>query len=325
MNDELISIIIPVYNVEKYLERCMKSVMNQTYRNIEIILVDDGSPDRSGNICDLFAHKDCRVKVYHKDNGGLSDARNYGVRQAKGKYIAFIDSDDYIASNYIEYLYELLIKHRADISTCCMVKTESDQVEFRVNKELPEEQVLTGREASMALLNNLYMVLVTAWGKLYRTDIVEKHPFPVEKKHEDEATTCKYYYEARRIAVGNRCLYAYYQNPESITHTKGRKLNTDLLWAMEHRARFYEEKNEKEFAAKAWYKLFNYYVLDSKEYGGRCDCFLRDFKVGRTLLKRTRFEVGLYNASHWLYWRYRNLWNTGSRVKWKLKAVRQKG
>lgn len=325
MTSELVSIIIPVYRVEKFLSRCLESVLNQTYRNIEIILVDDGSPDKSGDICEQYAKVDSRIKVYHKMNGGLSDARNYGVERANGSFITFIDSDDYIASDYIEYLYQLIQKYNSDISVCCMVKTEDNQTEYGFDTTLPAEQLLTGREASMGLLGNLYMVLVTACGKLYRSEIVKKYPFPVGKKHEDEATTCKYYYEARNVAVGNRCLYAYYQNPESITHTKGRKLNTDALWAMEHRARFYEEKNERKLAAYAWYKVFSYCVKDSKENDGRCDDILRDFNNEKTLLKRTKFDVSLYNLSHNIYWQYSKLWNFGSGMKAKLKTFRQKG
>lgn len=325
MNSDLISVVIPVYRVEKYLARCLESVRNQTYRDLEIILVDDGSPDNCGELCDRFAREDARVKAYHKANGGLSDARNFGVERANGEYVTFIDSDDYIAPDYVEYLYQLLQKHDADISCCCMVNTQADRAEYGVNTEIPSEQLLTGWEASMALLNQLYTVLVTAWGKLYRRDIVKKFPFPVGKKHEDEATTCKFYYEARKVAVGNRCLYAYYQNPESITHTKGSALNMDAIWAMEHRARFYEELNEKELAAHAWYKLFAYYVLDSKQNGGRCDGYLRDFKTGRTLLNRTRFDVSLYNISPWGYWQFKKLRNIVSSVRGKWKSLRQEG
>lgn len=325
MNSDLISIVIPVYKVEKYLNRCIESVLRQTYTNIEAILVDDGSPDGCGELCDRFVLKDSRIKSYHKANGGLSDARNYGVERANGTYITFIDSDDYIAPDYIEYLYQLLRKYDADISCCCMVETEDDHAEYCVNTEIPSEQLLTGQEASVALLNHLYMVLVTACGKLYRSEIVRKYPFPVGRKHEDEATTCKFYYEAQKVAVGNRCLYAYYQNPESITHTKGSALNMDAIWALEHRARFYERQNDKKLAAYAWYSLFEYYVQDSKHNAGRCDGFLQDFKTGRTLLKRTRFDVSLYNTSHWAYWQYKNIWNTGSCVKAKLKSFRQKG
>lgn len=325
MTNELISIIIPVYRVEKYLKRCLNNVLEQTYQNIEIILVDDGSPDACGDICDKYACVDSRVKTYHKINGGLSDARNYGIERANGKYITFIDSDDYVAPDYIEYLYQLLLKYDSDISVCCRVKTETDHTGYVIDTTLPGEQLLTRKQASMALLSNLYVVLVTAWGKLYRSDIVKKYPFPVGKKHEDEATTFKYYYEARTVAVGNRCLYAYFQNPESITHTKDSKSNLDAIWAMEHRARFYEERKEKELAAHAWYKLFCYCAKDSKENDGRCDSILRDFGKGKTLLKRTQFDASLYNISHKVYWQYKKLWNVGSSMRAKLKAVRRKG
>ena len=114
--NELVSVVVPVYKVEPYLERCIRSIIGQTYENLEIILVDDGSPDQCGAICDRFAQEDTRIKVYHKPNGGLSDARNYGVNRASGTYIAFIDSDDYISPHYIEYLYQLMVKYDADVS-----------------------------------------------------------------------------------------------------------------------------------------------------------------------------------------------------------------
>ena len=155
--NELISVIIPIYKVEAFLFRCVESVMRQTYENIEIILVDDGSPDNCPGMCDELALKDKRIKVYHKENGGLSDASNYGVERAHGKYIAFIDSDDYISDDYIEYLYNMLKKNDADISCCGYVETSEDTVEFPENCALPEEQTLTGREACFGLFGDLYM------------------------------------------------------------------------------------------------------------------------------------------------------------------------
>ena len=114
--EELISVVVPVYNVEKYIDKCINSIINQTYKNLEIILVDDGSPDNCGNICDEYAKKDNRIIVIHKENGGLSDARNTGIEVSKGKYITFIDSDDYISDNYVSFLYNLIIEYKADIS-----------------------------------------------------------------------------------------------------------------------------------------------------------------------------------------------------------------
>ena len=124
--EDLISVIIPIYKVEAYLDRCVRSILSQSYQNLEIILVDDGSPDQCGKMCDDFAALDSRIRVFHKENGGLSDARNYGVEYANGKYIAFIDSDDYVESHYVEYLHDLIVSNDADIASCCMVKTEGD-------------------------------------------------------------------------------------------------------------------------------------------------------------------------------------------------------
>lgn len=303
MNENMpqISIIVPVYKVEKYLERCIRSIVSQIYQNLEIILVDDGSPDKCGEICETFAQSDSRIKVYHKENGGLSDARNFGVERAHGEYIAFIDSDDYIAPNYIEYLFGLLNKHNADIACCCMTETDGDTADYRTNEDIPKEQLLTGNEACRELLGNRHDVLVTAWGKLYRSDIVKKYVFPVGKINEDAATTCKYYYEADRVIVGNKCLYAYYQNPYGIMHTKGDPLNPDRIWAFEHRAEFFEEHNEKNLAKTAWNALFNHFVYCSIENQGRADHFIKTFAKGKELDIKTRLEVILYNMSPHIY------------------------
>ena len=118
----LITIIVPIYRVEQYLDRCVKSLVNQTYTKIEILLVDDGSPDSCPMLCEEWGKRDTRIKVLHKENGGLSDARNYGIVHAKGEYVSFVDSDDYVSTNYIKYLYGLIEKTGADTS-CCILKT----------------------------------------------------------------------------------------------------------------------------------------------------------------------------------------------------------
>lgn len=301
-NTEMLSVVIPIYNVEKYLKRCIDSVISQTYKNIEIILVDDGSPDKCGEICDLYALKDKRIKVIHKENGGLSDARNIGTKAANGKYIAFIDSDDYISSDYFEYLYSLLIKTGADISVCRMIKTEEDVANFGVDNSKSYEQIFSGREACVQLFHNdLHLTLVTACGKLYKSEIVKKYPFPKGRKHEDEATTCKFYYESQKVVIGNKQLYAYYQNPTSITHSQGNKLNEDAIWALRHRALFFEECKEPILAKYSWNIYFHYCIKDSLENNGRCDKYLENFDNGKTLSKRVLFEYKLYSTSKVLY------------------------
>ena len=133
----LVSVVVPIYNVEKYLVQCIQTILYQSYRNLEVILVDDGSPDNCGKICDEFAIKDKRIKVIHKNNGGLSDARNVGIDKAMGEYITFIDSDDYIMPDMIESLMNTIIKERVDIAQCTFVQCVSDDVES-INPGLPK-------------------------------------------------------------------------------------------------------------------------------------------------------------------------------------------
>lgn len=295
--NELVSVVVPVYKVEPYLERCIRSIIGQTYDNLEIILVDDGSPDRCGAICDRFAQDDPRIKVYHKTNGGLSDARNYGVGRANGKYLAFVDADDYISPHYIEYLFELLVKYDADISCCCLEVTTADTSAFGTNAAIPKEQLFTGKEACRELFGSFYDILVTAWGKLYKSDIVKHYPFPVGRKHEDEAVTCKYYFAANQVAIGNRCLYAYYQNPNSIMHNRPTSINMDAIWALGHRAKFFEGQGEMLLAKRSWDRLFYYCIYDSLENKGRCDQILWGLSQGKKLSRRARFELVIYNIS----------------------------
>ena len=298
--ESLISVVIPIYNTEKFLERCIKSVMSQTYKNIEIILVDDGSTDNSREICERFALLDNRITVYHKVNGGLSDARNFGVEHTKGEYITFVDSDDFIAPNYVSYLYTILFDNNADISCCCMIETTENDVEYGVCEQMSKELVLSGEKACEYLLGDLYLVMVTACGKLYKKDIVIRNPFPVGKRHEDEATTCKYYYNSKRVVVGNERLYAYYQNINSITHIKWTEINEDAVWALTHRAEYFKEKGEKKLEKRSWNKLFYFCLQDSLKHKGRCDALLKSIKkkklpfVSKVKLKRYLLSPHIY-------------------------------
>lgn len=137
--DELISIIVPVYKVEEYIDECVKSLINQTYNNIEIVLVDDGSPDKCGNICENYKRTDNRIVVLHKENGGLSDARNAGMRIAKGKYFVFVDSDDFVSNNYIEILYDIIKKNNADIGFASLTRFfDNDIIGLNKNPDMGE-------------------------------------------------------------------------------------------------------------------------------------------------------------------------------------------
>ncbi len=206
---ELISVIIPVYNVGKYLQRCIDSVLRQTYQNLEIILVDDGSEDVSGDICEFNKSKDRRIQVIHKENGGQSDARNTGIAVAAGEYITFLDSDDYVASDYVEYLYTLIRIYHADISTCKNVKVSIEEEREMVSRGEP--LILNGVEAAK---HNLYQKNISTppWGKLYRMNLFQGIKYPIGKIYEDLGTTYKLLAKANRVAVGNEVKYFYWQN-----------------------------------------------------------------------------------------------------------------
>jgi glycosyltransferase involved in cell wall biosynthesis len=195
--EELISVIVPIYKVEKYLKKCIDSIINQTYRNLEIILVDDGSPDRCGEICDDYKLKDERVVVIHKENGGLSDARNVGLDIAKGNYIMFVDSDDYIAENMVYKLYSSLKENNADMSLCTYVF-----VEEQYNFASPiKDEVISGIDAirKMLLLKNGGRY-TNACCKLYKSELFEIIRFPLGKVHEDEFISHLVFAKCKRVS-----------------------------------------------------------------------------------------------------------------------------
>ena len=187
MPEELISIIIPVYNVENYLDRCIKSVLSQTYSEIEIILVDDGSTDSSGEICDQYAGISTRVKVIHKENGGLSSARNTGMTVAAGNIISFIDSDDWIHSRFLEILYEELISNHAEIAGCRYIKTSEDNLldnTITVQNQKDFSRRIYSRDQAMSSLIRDSIKQVV-WNKIYRKEIIADIAFEEGKCHED--------------------------------------------------------------------------------------------------------------------------------------------
>lgn len=218
MEHGLISVIVPVYNVEKYLPRCVDSILAQTYIKLEIILVDDGSPDRCGIICDEYAKKDPRIHVIHKKNGGLSDARNTGLRAAIGEYIMFIDSDDSIAPNMCEKLLQALVNQKADISICNFCRVYSDGRSTNNLSVLSSEKIYSGREALSLYVRKGPVELTIACNKLYKKNLfTENHLFyPLGRLHEDEFL-CKYLLgHAEKIVYTDQPFYLYLQRENSI-------------------------------------------------------------------------------------------------------------
>lgn len=243
----LISIIVPVYKVEPYLRECIDSILAQTYRDFELILVDDGSPDRCGAICDEYAAQDSRIRVVHQENGGLSAARNTGLEIAAGDYITFVDSDDVVHPEYLSFLFEILCKTGADISICRFLRY-SGETPAAEPCEIAISAVMTGRESCYALYGDEAVVYTTAWGKLYRRKLFEGVRYPVGRIHEDEATTYKLLYQANKVAVLENELYLYRQNLDSIMNTRFSEKRYHALTAFEERIAFFREQGEHELA-----------------------------------------------------------------------------
>ena len=216
-NCDLISVIVPIYNVEKYLKKCIESIIQQTYDNLEIILINDGSTDNSPKICDNYAKKDKRIKVIHKKNGGLSDARNYGLEIATGKYISFVDSDDYIHKQMIEKLYNNLKANYSDISICniCNVYPNGK----KMNLSIPETSVVEQKQKFYNIYNKYSVVTVVAWNKLYKKEIFKTIRYPLGKVHEDEWIIFDILKNAQKISYLNEPLYYYIQREESISNS----------------------------------------------------------------------------------------------------------
>ena len=222
---QLVTVIVPIYKVEKYLHRCIDSIINQTYSNLEIILVDDGSPDSCGAICDEYARIDNRIVVIHKANGGLSDARNAGLDIMHGSFVTFVDSDDYISLDYVERLHKVLKDNNADISVCAEayvleLPNGKEKVIKRPFRDYEGTKVLTAEEAlSCSLRQDLFEAAACA--KLYCANLFAGVRYPVGFAYEDQGTTYKTFLKSRRIAFLGDYLYFYLQRSGSILHSSG--------------------------------------------------------------------------------------------------------
>lgn len=229
-NMPLISVVVPVYKVEKYLDRCVESLCAQTYKNLEIILVDDGSPDSCPALCDAWAAREVRIVVVHKQNGGLSDARNAGVMAAHGSYIGFVDSDDYVAPDLYEALYTHLSETGSDIALCGIADVYSDHTELpkkTIRRVMTNEEVL-----SDMLLNTTLTVCVPP--RLYPAWLLHQVPQPVGMTHEDSWTVVDYFTQVKRAAVDTTPRYFYWHAEDTITSNPASRARHDLIDAWEH-------------------------------------------------------------------------------------------
>ena len=295
-----ISVIVPVYKVEQFLHRCVDSILSQSFVNFELILVDDGSPDNCGAICEDYKAKDSRIHVIHRENGGLSAARNTGIDYAMAhsdsEWIAFVDSDDWVHPDYLRVLYDTAKQTRCNISACGFFRTEGGA--------FPSEQ-----DFSVQCLNadDYYCgrihggVTAVAWNKLYHKSLFKDLRYPVGKLHEDEFTTYRAVYETGNVGVTPAVLYAYYQNPEGIMRSKWNPRRMHVLEAFEQQIAFAREKGNDRFLRKIaeqyLYSTYEHLQQAQPEYRKQLRQKLRAaLKLGR--------DCGIFPDMRQVLWAY---------------------
>lgn len=280
-----ISVIVPVYKVEQYLNRCVDSLLNQTFTDFELILVDDGSLDESGVICDEYAASNSRVIVIHKENGGLSDARNYGINWAfansDSDWITFIDSDDWVHRCYLEILFNTCVDNSVSLSSCGYIRTsnqcaDNDIQNVRIIIDNPEH-LIEKRLKGNGFNEGEYNASI-ACGRLFRKTLWENIRFPFGKLHEDEYTVHKVIYANDKIAVVPESLYYYFQNEDGIilSNMSTKRLN-DRLEAVEKRIDYYY-RNKYYSSLSYKLKVFFYIINEAKEISGKNLEFIKIIK-----------------------------------------------
>lgn len=295
-----ISVIVPVYKVEAFLHRCVDSILAQTYRDFELILVDDGSPDNCGAICDGYAEKDCRIHVIHQHNGGLSAARNTGIdyvfESSNSQWLAFVDSDDWLHPEYLQQLYRAVEQTGCQISACGFYYTDGSAI--------PDEEPLAAESVDA---DDYYCggefgnATPAACGKLYHRDLFYKLRYPVGKLHEDEFTTYRALYRAGKIAVVRGKLYAYFQNPEGITHSVWTPRRMDVLEAFEAQIAFAQQKCRSRLLKKT-VEAYIYGICNQLEKAQKV--FHKELrkKLRRGLKLARELNCGMgYSRFHWAY------------------------
>lgn len=318
----MISIVIPVFNSEKYIDTCLNSVLDQTYKDFEIIIVDDGSTDSSVLKCENYSKKHKNIFVYKKDNEGPSAARNYGVKKTNGELITFVDSDDYIHKDCLKTLYDIKTRYNAEISTVGIkVIYDIKQVEQNEDQNV---LVVDGKKAVEMMLYQKN-IDTSPCGLLVDKKIILDNPFPNGKYHEDDFTTYKYFLTAQKVAVCTRKLYYYLQREGSIMHSSG-KVNYDEIEAANNLVYTFSEFGDDLKKAAESKKYSNYCQvlykekdlkqIDRKTYNEIVK-YLKDNKFNILLNKNTRLKNKIAAASMMLG-------TNGLKTLWKLKELTYK-
>ena len=300
-----ISIIVPVYKVEKEIHRCVESIINQTFEDIEIILVDDGSPDKCPRICDEYANKDNRVKVIHKENGGLSDARNVGLLESSGEYVLFVDSDDYIDKYTCENFY-YIIKDDIDIVVGDAVRIEDGKELLMRHTDIPADSAISGSDFLKVQLKSRKMYMA-AWFNLYNRRFLVNNNLFFKKGilHEDEQWTPRVFLKAERVKYVGLPFYSYVIRKNSITKNKDKTKNgIDLINTCHELEKLYTEIKDKELK-----KLLNNYLaglyLNAIHFGDlyetKKDIYDPRFLIGKASSLRNRLKSYLFIMNKGLY------------------------
>ncbi|MEE1502714.1 MAG: glycosyltransferase family 2 protein [Acutalibacteraceae bacterium] len=285
----LISVIVPVYKVEPYLSRCINSILTQSYTDFELILIDDGSPDNCGKICDEYAQKDNRIQVIHKENGGLSSARNAGIdwvfANSNSQWLTFIDSDDWIHPQYLELLLSGANSTNTDICVCEYTETSEFSDFENLNK------VNAQKLSTEDFFVNHHVTAIIACCKIYKKNCFENIRYPVGKLHEDEYTTYKILFEKNYISYLKDPLYFYYTNPDSIVRSEWSPKRLDAITAYEEQIAYFRKNGYKKALVKVERKLLWYIIAQveltekSDEYAYLTPKFKKDLRIYLKIFK----------------------------------------
>lgn len=300
MGRKKISVIVPVYNSINCLERCVRSICAQTYSEIEILLIDDGSTDGTDKLCERLADEDARIRTYHKKNGGASSARNKGLEAAGGEYLAFVDSDDYVAPEYLQRLFDAAERTGCSISVCGIAKTGGEPLP-RTEEETPLVMEAEDYYCSEEIHGGVTMV---AWNKLYDRSLFETLRYPKGKLHEDEFTTYRAVYQAGTVAVLSAPLYGYFQNDAGIMRAKWSPKRLHALEAVEQQIAFAQNENHAKLLRKAVEQYI--YTADSQleqaEEDPQCQSY------GKLLRKKLRWGLEQGRKTGAFPWSDGHLW-----------------
>lgn len=293
-----IHIIVPVYKVEKFLSRCVDSILAQTFPDWHLILVDDGSPDACPDICDAYARKNSRIQVIHQKNGGLSAARNAGIEEALSRedcqWLTFVDSDDWVHPHYLEALYETVTQNGSLLAACGIFRTTGEAFP-------PEQdwQIRVMEADDFYCADTEEPIATVAWNKLYHRSLFASLHYPVGKLHEDEFTTYRTVYQAGQVAFVPAKLYAYYQNPDGIMGARWSEKRMHVLEAFEEQATFAKAENHPRLLKKAA-EGYCYNAYDQLQQAGP--------EYGRQLRRRLRRALKLCRESGVFPGRFQPLW-----------------